>query len=123
VAEHALLDFIPFPRVWRKVSYLEDETQFIGKPLQLKLPCPSEKQMIPSAATSMMPILAANTAGGEAGRGSENKVPFVAALSLDDEGHPSRIKLTPVSGFTNTGPLPTGLKPILLRVAQCFLIA
>ena len=49
----------------------------------------------------MMPILAANTAGGEAGRGSENKVPFVAALSLDDEGHPLRIKLTPVSGFTN----------------------
>lgn len=38
--------------------------------------------------------------GGKAGRGSENKVPFVAAVSLDDEGHPSRIKLTPVSGFT-----------------------
>ncbi len=33
-------------------------------------------------------------------RGSENKVPFVAALSLDDDGHPLRIKLTPVSGFT-----------------------
>ena len=40
--------------------------------------------------------------GGKAGRGSENKVPFVAALSLDDEGHPLRVKLTPVSGFTNT---------------------
>ena len=39
--------------------------------------------------------------GGKAGRGSENKVPFVAALSLDEEGHPLRIKLTPVSGFTN----------------------
>ena len=39
--------------------------------------------------------------GGKAGRGSENKVPFVAALSLDDEGHPLRIKLTPVSGFTS----------------------
>ena len=39
--------------------------------------------------------------GGKAGRGSENKVPFVAALSLDDEGRPSRIKLTPVSGFTS----------------------
>jgi transposase-like protein len=38
--------------------------------------------------------------GGKAGRGSENKVPFVAAVSVDDEGHPGRIKLTPVSGFT-----------------------
>ena len=38
--------------------------------------------------------------GGKAGRGSENKVPFVAAVSVDDEGHPGRIKLTPVPGFT-----------------------
>jgi len=38
--------------------------------------------------------------GGKVGRGSENKVPFVAAVSLDDNGHPLRIKLTPVSGFT-----------------------
>jgi len=34
------------------------------------------------------------------GRGSENKVPFIAALSLDDKGHPMRIKLTPDKGFT-----------------------
>lgn len=39
--------------------------------------------------------------GGKAGRGSENKVPFVAALSFDEEGHPLRVKLTPVSGFTS----------------------
>lgn len=38
--------------------------------------------------------------GGKAGRGSENKVPFVIAVSVDDEGHPGRIKLTPVPGFT-----------------------
>ncbi|GHU07976.1 hypothetical protein FACS1894158_16880 [Betaproteobacteria bacterium] len=31
---------------------------------------------------------------------SENKIPFVAAISLSDEGHPLRIKLTPVSGFS-----------------------
>lgn len=37
--------------------------------------------------------------GGKVGRGSENKVPFVAAASLSDEGHPLRVKLTPVSGF------------------------
>lgn len=36
---------------------------------------------------------------GKVGRGSENKVPFVAAVSLSDEGHPLRVKLTPVSGF------------------------
>jgi hypothetical protein len=40
--------------------------------------------------------------GGKAGRGSENKVPFVAAVSLTEDGHPSRTKLTPVPGFTRT---------------------
>jgi len=38
--------------------------------------------------------------GGKAERGSENKTPFVAAVSVDDEGHPLRVKLTPVPGFT-----------------------
>ena len=38
--------------------------------------------------------------GGKAGRGSENKVPFVAAISLDDRGHPLHINLTVVPGFT-----------------------
>ena len=44
--------------------------------------------------------LGGERSGGKAGRGSENKVPFVAAISVDDEGHPSRVKLTPVVGFT-----------------------
>jgi hypothetical protein len=38
--------------------------------------------------------------GGKAGRGSENKVPFVAAVSFSEEGHPLRAKLTLVPGFT-----------------------
>jgi ISXO2-like transposase domain/Transposase zinc-ribbon domain len=38
--------------------------------------------------------------GGKAGRGSENKVPFVAAVSIDEAGHPNRVKLTPVVAFT-----------------------
>jgi transposase-like protein len=37
---------------------------------------------------------------GKAGRGSENKVPFVAAVSVDAEGHPLYAKMTPVPGFT-----------------------
>jgi transposase-like protein len=44
--------------------------------------------------------LGGERSGGKAGRGSENKVPFVAALSMSDEGHPLRTKLTPVSGFS-----------------------
>src|SRR5665647_186437 len=36
----------------------------------------------------------------KAGRGSENKVPFVAAISLSAEGRPLYIKMAPVSGFT-----------------------
>jgi hypothetical protein len=55
--------------------------------------------------------------GGKVGRGSENKVPFVAALSLDEEDHPLRIKLKSVSGFTKK-PLSRGLKLIVIPIAQ-----
>jgi len=44
--------------------------------------------------------LGGERSGGKAGRGSENKVPFVAAVSLSDVGHPLRVKLTLVAGFT-----------------------
>ena len=44
--------------------------------------------------------LGGERSGGKVGRGSENKIPFVAAVSLNDDGHPLRIKLTPVAGFT-----------------------
>ena len=44
--------------------------------------------------------LGGERAGGKAGRGSENKVPFVAAVSLDEQGHPMHLKLNLVSGFT-----------------------
>jgi transposase-like protein len=38
--------------------------------------------------------------GGTAGRGSENKVPFIAAVSVTPQGHPRYLKLAPVPGFT-----------------------
>jgi hypothetical protein len=38
--------------------------------------------------------------GGKVGRGSENKVPFVAAGSLNAAGQPMRLKLDLVKGFT-----------------------
>lgn len=38
--------------------------------------------------------------GGKVGRGSENKVAFVAAVSLTNEGRPLRVRLSPVPGFT-----------------------
>lgn len=37
---------------------------------------------------------------GVGGRGSPNKVPIVAAVSTSDAGHPLRVKLSPLSGFT-----------------------
>lgn len=37
---------------------------------------------------------------GVVGRGSKNKVPFVAAVSCSDEGHPLRLKVSPVPAFT-----------------------
>jgi len=44
--------------------------------------------------------LGGELAGGKAGRGSENKVPFVAAISLSAEGRPLYIKMAPVPSFT-----------------------
>ena len=38
--------------------------------------------------------------GGTAGRGSENKRPFVAAVSTTDDGHPRFVALDPVPSFS-----------------------
>ena len=40
--------------------------------------------------------------GGKAGRGSENKVPFVAAVSVDAQGHPVYAQFTAIQGVTST---------------------
>ena len=37
---------------------------------------------------------------GSTGRGSENKVPFVAAVACNQASHPLRIKVSPVRAFT-----------------------
>ena len=37
---------------------------------------------------------------GKRGRGASGKMPFVAALSLSDKGHPLFLKLSHLSGFT-----------------------
>jgi hypothetical protein len=39
--------------------------------------------------------------GGNAGRGSENKFPIVAAVSLNEVGHPIYARITAVSGFSS----------------------
>jgi transposase-like protein len=44
--------------------------------------------------------LGGERAGGKAGRGSENKVPFGAAVSLNDQGHPMYLEHSLVSGLT-----------------------
>jgi hypothetical protein len=44
--------------------------------------------------------LGGERSGGKVGRGSENKIPFVAAVSLSDDGRPRHARLTPVPGFT-----------------------
>ena len=37
--------------------------------------------------------------GGKRGRGSENKTPFVAAVSTNEKGYPIRMNFTVVKGF------------------------
>jgi hypothetical protein len=39
--------------------------------------------------------------GGKMGRGSESKVPFVAAVSLTKDDNQLRVSLTPIAGFTS----------------------
>jgi len=45
--------------------------------------------------------LGGERSGGKPGRGLENKVPFVAAVSMNDAGQPIRLKLDMVNGFTS----------------------
>lgn len=45
--------------------------------------------------------LGGQRSGGKVGRGSENKVPFVAAIETNEEGHPLRAVFSPVQGFTS----------------------
>lgn len=40
--------------------------------------------------------------GGSRGRGSENKIPYVVAVSTNDEGHPVAINMNVVKGFRLT---------------------
>lgn len=44
--------------------------------------------------------LGGEKSGGKTGRGSENKVPFVAAVQTSPEGFPQLMRLDPVAGFT-----------------------
>lgn len=39
--------------------------------------------------------------GGKSGRGSPNKTPFVAAISVDEEGHPLLMSMNKVEAFTS----------------------
>jgi transposase-like protein len=45
--------------------------------------------------------LGGERAGGKPGRGSENKIPFVAAVSLNDQGNPLYAQVTPLPSFTS----------------------
>lgn len=40
--------------------------------------------------------------GGARGRGSENKIPYVTAISINEEGHPVAMSMTVVKGFQLT---------------------
>jgi hypothetical protein len=44
--------------------------------------------------------LGGERSGGKVGRGSENKVPFIAAVSLTEDGHPLQVNCIQVPGFT-----------------------
>ncbi len=43
--------------------------------------------------------LGGEASGGKRGRGAERKTPFVAAAQVSADGHPERLRLTPLPGF------------------------
>ncbi len=45
--------------------------------------------------------LGGERSGGSTGRGTEGKTPFIAAVSVSEEGHPRHLKLAALSGFTS----------------------
>jgi len=45
--------------------------------------------------------LGGDRTGGKAGRGSENKIPIVAAVSLNEAGHPIHARITALSCFSS----------------------
>jgi hypothetical protein len=45
--------------------------------------------------------LGAARPGGKAGRESENRIPIVAAVSLNEVGHPIHVRITAMSGFSS----------------------
>jgi hypothetical protein len=45
--------------------------------------------------------LGGELSGGKPGRGFENKVAILAAISLGENGHPLRCKFSTVEGFTS----------------------
>ena len=45
--------------------------------------------------------LGGKRAGGKVGRGSENKIPVVAADSFSEAGHPIHPRITAVSGISS----------------------
>jgi hypothetical protein len=47
------------------------------------------------------PYLGGELPGGKPGLGSENKIPIVAAVSLNEAGHPIHARITAVSGFSS----------------------
>jgi hypothetical protein len=47
-----------------------------------------------------MPTWVERTRGGKRGRGSQNKVPFIAALQLDDSGRPKRAIFSRIRTFS-----------------------
>lgn len=57
--------------------------------------------------------------GGKVGRGSENKVPFVAAVELH-EGRPQRVRFDVVSGFSYAGLIPWAQQAL---AADCHVIS
>ena len=79
----------------------------------IQVMCEREESTVPGGRVEVDDTyLGGEHPGSKAGRGSENKVPFVAAVETNDRGHPLHAVFAPVESFSS---------PVITAWARCWL--
>ena len=67
----------------------------------MQVMCEREQATVLSGRVEVDDAYLGGKRSGKAGRGSENKIPFVAAVETNDQGHPIRAVFSPVKTFSS----------------------
>ncbi len=84
----------------RKLGVNHKTAWLLQQKLMHSMVLEEEKKMISGKIEMDDAYLGGKLKGGKCGRGSENKQPFVAAISTDENNHPLKMKLDIIDSFT-----------------------